>query len=75
MHFGNPDDLGAADGYPCLYEGPSGDESGMYAMPTPGVGYKVGLEAPLRDLVEGDEDRTPDPALVERARPPAYAGS
>jgi sarcosine oxidase len=39
----------------------------MYAMPTPGVGYKVGLEAPLRDLLEGDDDRTPDAAILERA--------
>jgi sarcosine oxidase len=67
MHFGDPADPGAADGFPCLYEGPSGDERGMYAMPTPGVGYKVGLEAPLRDLLEGDDDRTPDAAILERA--------
>jgi glycine/D-amino acid oxidase-like deaminating enzyme len=33
-------------------------------MPTPGVGYKVGLSHRERELVDGDEDRTPDPARV-----------
>jgi sarcosine oxidase len=36
-------------------------------MPTPGVGYKVGLDRPLRDLEPGDEDRTPDPGLLAAA--------
>jgi glycine/D-amino acid oxidase-like deaminating enzyme len=57
---------------PCLYDGPTAQDPGMYAMPTPGVGYKVGLDAPLRALVDGDTDRTPDAALtamaVERVR-------
>ena len=44
-----------------------GDEPGLYAMPTPGVGYKVGLDRPVRDLVPGDDDRTPDPALMSMA--------
>ncbi len=34
-------------------------------MPTPGVGYKIGIDSPLRELVPGDDDRTPDP---ERTR-------
>jgi glycine/D-amino acid oxidase-like deaminating enzyme len=29
-------------------------------MPTPGVGYKVGLDTPLRPLRPEDHDRTPD---------------
>lgn len=33
----------------------------LYAMTTPGVGYKLGLDAPLRDVEWGvDDDRTPD---------------
>ncbi len=64
VHFGDPANPGAADAFPCLFDGPRGDEPGLYAMPTPGTGYKVGLDRPLRDLVEGDEDRTPDPELV-----------
>jgi glycine/D-amino acid oxidase-like deaminating enzyme len=39
----------------------------MYAMPTPGIGYKLGLDAPLRALVDGDTDRTPDDALTDMA--------
>jgi glycine/D-amino acid oxidase-like deaminating enzyme len=57
-HFGRPAQTGAL---PCLIDGP---DLGVYAMPTPGVGYKVGLSHRERDLVEGDEDRTPDPARV-----------
>jgi sarcosine oxidase len=37
----------------------------MYTMPTPGVGYKLGLDRPVRDLLPGDEDRTPDDTLTE----------
>ena len=55
------------DAMPCLYDGPRGDRPGLYAMPTPGVGYKVGLDADLRDWRVDDLDRTPEPALVEHA--------
>lgn len=65
VHFGSPTDPGACDFFPCLYDGPGPGGPGLYAMPTPGVGYKVGLDSPLRDLMDGDEDRRPDPALVE----------
>lgn len=64
VHVGSTADPGAADGFPCLYDGPRGEQPGAYAMPTPGVGYKIGLDRPLRDLVESDLDRTPDAALV-----------
>ena len=46
---------------PCLYDGPVGDDPGLYAMPTPGHGYKIGLDHPLRPFVAGDLDRTPAP--------------
>lgn len=81
VHVGDPADSGAADLMPCLFDGPrhavadgaaggrgggaGADEPGMYAMPTPGVGYKLGLDHSLRDLLPGDEDRTPDDALTE----------
>lgn len=64
VHFGRPGGSAATDDLPCLFDGPRGDQPGLYAMPTPGVGYKVGLDRPLRDWAEDDDDRTPDPALV-----------
>jgi sarcosine oxidase len=63
VHVGGPGDTDL----PCLYDGPTDGQPGMYAMPTPGLGYKIGLDQPLRDLVEGDVDRTPDPALTRLA--------
>jgi sarcosine oxidase len=39
----------------------------MYAMATPGVGYKVGLDQPVRDLVPGDDDRAADRDLLAAA--------
>lgn len=50
----------SADDFPCLVDGPLGDQPGLYAMPTPGLGYKIGLDLPLRDLHDDDVDRTPD---------------
>jgi sarcosine oxidase len=64
VHFGDRANPNAADDLPCLFDGPANGEPGMYAMPTPGKGYKVGLDRPLRDLVVGDVDRTPDAELV-----------
>jgi glycine/D-amino acid oxidase-like deaminating enzyme len=70
VHFGDPRDPGAADAFPCLFEGESGAGPALYAMPTPGTGYKVGEDRPLRPLADGDgdgdhdDDRTPDPDLV-----------
>jgi sarcosine oxidase len=63
VHVGGPGD----SDLPCLYDGPAEDQPAMYAMPTPGLGYKLGLDRQLRDLVEGDTDRTPDPALTAMA--------
>jgi sarcosine oxidase len=48
---------------PCLYDGPVGDEPGMYAMPTPGRGYKLGMDAPLRAWRDDDHDRVPVPEV------------
>ncbi|MEV0670795.1 FAD-dependent oxidoreductase [Mycobacterium sp. NPDC050441] len=59
-YFGDPANPGAADDFPCLFDGPRGDRPGIYAMPSPGAGYKVGLDAPLRDYRADDIDRTPD---------------
>ncbi|WP_155916553.1 MULTISPECIES: FAD-dependent oxidoreductase [unclassified Mycolicibacterium] len=60
VYFGDPADPGATDDFPCLFDGPCGDRPGIYAMPSPGAGYKVGLDAPLRDYRAGDVDRTPE---------------
>jgi len=62
--------LGAGPGtsydlMPCLFDGPTEQRPGLYSMPTPGHGYKIGLDAELRDWSAGDLDRTPDPALVD----------
>lgn len=52
--------LPPAHDWPCWYDGPVDGASSLYAMPgivTPG--YKVGLDEPVRALVEGDTDREP----------------
>jgi sarcosine oxidase len=54
---------------PCLYDGQLDGEVGLYAMPTPGLGYKIGLDVPLRRFTVDDTERTPDDdldRLVER---------
>jgi len=51
------------DDLPCLYDGPLGDEPGMYAMTTPGRGYKLGIDLPLREWREDDQDRVPVPEV------------
>jgi sarcosine oxidase len=66
-HFGDPDDRDATGHLPCLFDGPRGDEPGLYAMPTPGVGYKVGLDRPLRAYDPDDDGRFRDPALLAAA--------
>jgi glycine/D-amino acid oxidase-like deaminating enzyme len=61
VHVGRPDDPGAADGLACLVDRHDGDGLGVYAMPTPGTGYKIGIEG---DRPFDPLDRTPDPAVV-----------
>lgn len=41
---------------------------GFYAMPTPGMGYKIGIERPVRPWSADDLDRTPSPEIDEAAR-------
>jgi len=53
---------GSAD-LPCLFDAPLDGEPGLYAMPTPGLGYKIGLDQPLRPFDILDADRTPDPGI------------
>lgn len=66
VHFG-PAVGTDTDAMACWFDGPVGDQPGLYAMSTPGRGYKLGLDRELRDLVEGDDDRTPDPGLLAAA--------
>jgi len=69
VHFGPSAALpSGTDDLPCWIEGPLGeDEPGLYAMPTPGRGYKLGLDQAIRYPDPDDLDRTPDPRLVEKA--------
>jgi len=66
VHLGRSDAPHALDLLPCLFDGPGPDRPGIYTMPTPGVGYKVGIDDPMRTLLPGDVDRTPDPAQTAR---------
>ncbi len=56
------------DQLPCWFDGPVGERPARYAMATPGVGYKIGIDRPLRDWTPEDTDRTPDPALLDMVR-------
>jgi sarcosine oxidase len=69
VHFGpGPDHPVPTDAMPCWIEGPIGaDDPAVYAMATPGRGYKIGLDEPVRTLAAGDLDRTPDARLVAKA--------
>ncbi|MCZ3387008.1 MAG: FAD-dependent oxidoreductase [Actinomycetia bacterium] len=58
---------------PCLVDvPPDGASFGFYALPSPGIGFKVGLDQPVRDFLGSDLDREPDAAreqeAVERVR-------
>ncbi|WP_234820770.1 FAD-dependent oxidoreductase [Mycolicibacterium goodii] len=68
VHFGDPEKPGATNDHPCLFDGPQGDIPGIYAMPSPGIGYKVGLDLPLRPYDDADPDRTPDIARTALLR-------
>lgn len=65
VHFGSPDAPHRYDELPCLFEGQYGASPGFYSMPTPGVGYKIGLDEPVRDWTPDDLDRT---GSAERTR-------
>ncbi|MER6978657.1 NAD(P)/FAD-dependent oxidoreductase [Streptomyces carpinensis] len=62
VHYSGLADPASTAQLPGLFDGPTADRAGLYGMPTPGVGYKVGLDLPLRRLGPGDHDRTPDSA-------------
>src|SRR3954469_17031592 len=71
VHLGSPQDPAALDALACLVDRPHAADDGddvpnLYAMPTPGRGYKVGIDRPLRDLVDGDLDRTPSEAVTRQ---------
>lgn len=72
VHFGAPDAPDALAGAPCVFDGPHGDHAGIYGMPSPGWGYKFGLDRPLRVVDEDDGDRAPRAAptreLLARVR-------
>lgn len=58
---------------PCIVDAPrDGSSFGFYAMPTPGIGYKAGIDTPLRAFDVADLDREPDLArqqeTVDRVR-------
>jgi sarcosine oxidase len=59
---------------PCLVDGATRDRSAfLYAMPTAGLGYKIGIEEyPQRTFVVGDPDRSPTGAADRAAV--TYAG-
>ncbi len=50
--------LGVAQ-LPCFYDGPTDTEPGLYAMPVPGVGYKLGLDHPVGVFDPRDLQRSP----------------
>lgn len=68
IHIGTPAQFGHIDSLPCLIDGPSGRGPGVYAMPTPGRGFKLGLDSGRRDLTPGEVDRTPNPEITEQTR-------
>lgn len=51
---------------PCLFDGELDGEEGLYAMPTPGLGYKIGLDVPLRRFSIDDTDRRPEADIDRR---------
>jgi sarcosine oxidase len=70
VHFGSPETPRRYDEVPCLFEGAYGASPGFYSMPTPGRGYKIGLDMPVRGWTPDDLDRTPS---AERTRATATA--
>jgi sarcosine oxidase len=49
-----------AESLPCLIETEGAAALGAYAMATPGRGYKMGIELPVREFAQDDANRTPD---------------
>lgn len=65
VHFGSPDAPHRYDDVPCLFEGEYGSSPGFYSMPTPGRGYKIGLNERVREWTSEDLDRTPSQERTE----------
>ena len=65
VHVGDPENPHLTDELPGFIDAPRGDEPGIYAMPTPGIGYKIGIDAAIREWADDDHDRTPS---AERTR-------
>lgn len=59
VHFGDASAPSATDNLTCFFDGPRGEEPGIYCMPAPGGGYKVGLDVPLGAFDPHGTDRTP----------------
>lgn len=72
-HIAHLDGTALSDGLPCWFDGPQGDRPAMYAMATPGVGYKIGVDRALRDWSLDDLDRTPDQDLLDMVQRRAAA--
>ena len=73
VHLGDPGDPHRHDDMPCLFDGPGPGRPGVYAMPTPGVGYKLGIDDPLREWAPDDTDRAPDAARTSAITARAHA--
>ncbi len=53
---------------PCVIDGPDdGSSFGLYGVPTPGIGYKVGIDEPVRAFDPASLDRSPDRARQQGA--------
>lgn len=65
VHVGDPAAPHLTDELPGFIDAPRDGGFGIYAMPTPGVGYKIGIDDAIRDWAEDDDDRTPS---AERTR-------
>ena len=50
---------------PALVHDFDADEEGFYALPTPGIGYKIGQDSPVRPWDASDLERTPNAARAE----------
>ena len=60
VHFGTRETLSVTNALPCVFDGAGEHEpDGMYGMATPDVGFKFGLDVPIREFSLTDLDRTP----------------
>lgn len=57
-----------SDDWPCFIDGATDDAPGIYALPGPGIGYKVGFDLPMRPVDFDEKDRTALPSEIRRCR-------